>query len=212
MGVELDAIDACKRDLRHRHKYTMATLQTIPDDEAALLAKPETKATGLKKIVGGAAVAAFVFGMLAATAVTSHAHRAPANLSAVDWQCRPQGGSTGYSKWCPAQNECVRPWEYPGNDFKKYCEKKPQKTCFADSDWNWHGCDSKHRCKPDGGGDADTGRCVSASSFTQNCWWSQDGKTHGCDVDLRCDRDWEPFMSTLENPLERNHKGPVGKI
>ena len=25
-------------------------------------------------------------------------------------------------------------------------------------------------------------------------------------------RDWEPFMSTLENPLERNHKGPVGKI
>ena len=90
MGVELDAIDACKRDLRHRHKYTMATLQTIPDDEAALLAKPETKATGLKKIVGGAAVAAFVFGMLAATAVTSHAHRAPANLSAVDWQCRPQ--------------------------------------------------------------------------------------------------------------------------
>ena len=25
-------------------------------------------------------------------------------------------------------------------------------------------------------------------------------------------RDWEPFMSTLENPLERNHKGPVGKV
>ena len=25
-------------------------------------------------------------------------------------------------------------------------------------------------------------------------------------------RAWEPFMSTLENPLERNHKGPVGKI
>ena len=25
-------------------------------------------------------------------------------------------------------------------------------------------------------------------------------------------RDWEPFMSTLENPLERNHKGPVGKL
>ena len=25
-------------------------------------------------------------------------------------------------------------------------------------------------------------------------------------------RGWEPFMSTLENPLERNHKGPVGKI
>ena len=25
-------------------------------------------------------------------------------------------------------------------------------------------------------------------------------------------RDWEPFMSTLENPLERNHKGPVSKI
>ena len=24
--------------------------------------------------------------------------------------------------------------------------------------------------------------------------------------------EWEPLMSTLENPLERNHKGPVGKI
>ena len=23
--------------------------------------------------------------------------------------------------------------------------------------------------------------------------------------------EWEPLMSTLENPLERNHKGPVGK-
>ena len=25
-------------------------------------------------------------------------------------------------------------------------------------------------------------------------------------------RDEEPLMSTLENPLERNHKGPVGKV
>ena len=24
--------------------------------------------------------------------------------------------------------------------------------------------------------------------------------------------EWEPLMSTLENPLERNHKGPVGKV
>ena len=70
----------------------MTLVDTIPADEAALLAKPETKATGTKKIVAGAAIASFVLGM-ALTAVT---HRAPANLSAVDWQCRSSGGgSTG---------------------------------------------------------------------------------------------------------------------
>ena len=34
---------------------------------------------------------------------------------------------------------------------------------------------------------------------------------YGCGISA-VPRAWEPFMSTLENPLERNHKGPVGKI
>ena len=98
----------------------MAQLNTIPAESAPLTAAPQSKTT-LKGLVAGAALASFVLGMLAANAVTSQASRAPANLSAVDWQCRSSGGgSTGYSKWCPAQNECVRPWEV---DYKADCEK-----------------------------------------------------------------------------------------
>ena len=56
----------------------MAQLNTIPAESAPLTA-PQSKTT-LKGLVAGAALASFVLGMLAATAVTSQASRAPASF------------------------------------------------------------------------------------------------------------------------------------
>jgi hypothetical protein len=84
----------------------MASYNTLPvaaNPEEVLLQKP--KKTSLRYLVGGAALAAFLLGAVAATAVTSQPSRAPAALSSK--QC-PQGGSTGYSLWCPAQDQCRR--------------------------------------------------------------------------------------------------------
>jgi len=54
------------------------TIPQAPADEAALLTKPSSTKTSLKGLVAGAAVASFVLGCLAATAVSAAAPRAPA--------------------------------------------------------------------------------------------------------------------------------------
>ena len=85
----------------------MAQLNTIPAESAPLTA-PQSKTT-LKGLVAGAALASFVLGMLAATAVTSQASRAPASFMGRSKDCMT--GSTGL-KWCPNMNSCEAPWEY----------------------------------------------------------------------------------------------------
>ncbi len=52
----------------------MASYDTIPAaaEDGLLVATPKPK-TNLKALVGGAAIASFVLGMVAATAVTQHA-------------------------------------------------------------------------------------------------------------------------------------------
>ena len=75
----------------------MATLHnTIPADESAPLAKPTEKPTSLKRLVAGAAVASFVLGLLAATAITSATPQMAA-LKSQQEDCNT--GSTGY-EWC----------------------------------------------------------------------------------------------------------------
>ena len=61
----------------------MTTLETIPDEEGAmLLNKP--KSTGIRRLAAAAALASFVIGVLAATAVrTSPGRLASTNLSTV---------------------------------------------------------------------------------------------------------------------------------
>ena len=86
----------------------MAQLNTIPAESAPLTAAPQSKTT-LKGLVAGAALASFVLGMLAATAVTSQASRAPASFMGRSKDCMT--GSTGL-KWCPNMNSCEAPWEY----------------------------------------------------------------------------------------------------
>jgi len=75
----------------------MNTYNTVPaDSEAMLLAKPKTQ-TPLKTILGGAAVASFVLGCLAATATTGSV--APKTTSfdeqAIERQMAPQFTPTG---------------------------------------------------------------------------------------------------------------------
>ena len=107
----------------------MAQLNTIPAESAPLTAAPQSK-TKLKGLVAGAAVAAFVLGMLAATAVTSQASRAPANLSAVDRQCRS-------SRSCnPKHNDEAWPHYNPdcsGNGKCSTCRKHT--TSFNGNSW-----------------------------------------------------------------------------
>ena len=91
-----------------------STLNTNPDsppaDEAALLTKPsQTKTANLKGLVAGAVAASFVLGLLAATAMTSPAPRAPAALSSYhhDLKC----GNPEEAKDCTTKDQCRWPCE-----------------------------------------------------------------------------------------------------
>ena len=116
----------------------MATLSTIPD-ESAPLAKPTEKPTSLKRLVAGAALASFVLGLMAATAVSSVTPEMMALSSQVD--CNT--GSTGF-EWCAKQKKCLRPWTV--DDWKKTCKKKPKQSCWIDTSGSYHGCDANKQC------------------------------------------------------------------
>ena len=83
-----------------------STMNTIPaadvDAETPVLSR-DIKVNA-KALLGGAAVTAFVLGMLAATTVTTHAPRAPAAF--YDPQCGPQSASTGFH-WCETYFACI---------------------------------------------------------------------------------------------------------
>ena len=64
----------------------MASYETIPAaaaEDGLLLDTPKPKTNSLKGLVAGAAMASFVLGMVAATAVTQHAIATQTNLNAV---------------------------------------------------------------------------------------------------------------------------------
>ena len=62
----------------------MASYESIPAAEDGLLLEtPKPKSYSLKGLVAGAAIASFVLGMVAATAVTQHAIATQTNLNAV---------------------------------------------------------------------------------------------------------------------------------
>jgi hypothetical protein len=116
----------------------MATLSTIPD-ESAPLAKPAEKPTSLKRLVAGAALASFVLGLMAATAISS----AAPSMSALSSQEDCNTGSTGF-EWCAKQKKCLRPWTV--DDWKKTCKKKPKQSCWIDTSGSYHGCDANKQC------------------------------------------------------------------
>ena len=63
----------------------MASYETIPAaaaEDGLLLDTPKPKTDSLKGLVAGAAMASFVLGMVAATAVTRHAIATQTNLQA----------------------------------------------------------------------------------------------------------------------------------
>ncbi len=115
----------------------MATLSTIPD-ESAPLAKQAEKPTSLKRLVAGAALASFVLGLMAATAVSSVTPEMMALSSQVD--CNT--GSTGF-EWCAKQKKCLRPWTV--DDWKKTCKKKPKQSCSFPASCFFRFC---ARCTP----------------------------------------------------------------
>ena len=61
----------------------MASYETAAAEDGLLLATPKPKTNSLKGLVAGAAIASFVLGMVAATAVTQHAIATQTNLNAV---------------------------------------------------------------------------------------------------------------------------------
>ena len=88
------------------------TIPDAPADEAApLTAAPQSK-TSIKGLVAGAAVASFVLGLMAATAVTSAAApRAPAAFHS-SWTFELQDNTTSkhfnghdWSGWCINHND-----------------------------------------------------------------------------------------------------------
>ena len=61
----------------------MASYETAAEEDGLLLETPKPRTNSLKGLVAGAAIASFVLGMLAATAVTQHAIATQTNLNAV---------------------------------------------------------------------------------------------------------------------------------
>jgi len=126
-----------------------STMNTVPaaDVESETPVLSRDIKVNAKTLIGGAAAAAFVLGMLAATAVTSQASRAPASFMSRSHDCMT--GSTGL-KWCPNMGSCEAPWDYTSpenpNGWEDACFGKKPDVCevFIDGSDN---CKSGYSCK-----------------------------------------------------------------